>query len=101
MILIKVYRLLDNPAGGHRSTNVEFMQALNEVKNIFSSLKTPAPDILLCGDFNLPHISWPDEVLKLRATSDEQKMIKTYWILLMNAISNSTLISPHTDLEMF
>ena len=64
MILIKVYRLLDNPAGGHRSANVEFMRALNDVKNIFSSLKTPAPDILLCGDFNLPHFSWPYEVLK-------------------------------------
>ena len=71
MILIKMYILPDNPAGGHRSTNVELRQALNEVKNIFYSLKTPKPDILLCGDFNLPHIHWPDGVLKLRVISDE------------------------------
>ena len=74
MILINAYRQLDNPAGGHRSTNVEFIrQALNEVNNIFSSLKTPTPDILLCGDL-IYHGQMG--VLKLRATGDEQKMIK-------------------------
>ena len=33
--------------------------ALNKLVSSLSEI-TPAPDIILGGDFNLPHVSWPE-----------------------------------------
>ena len=55
LLLLVMYRQPDDIVGGHRSTNIEFKQALGKLEETLSSIKNPTPDILLCGDFNLPH----------------------------------------------
>ena len=40
-----------------------------------SHLQAPYPDIILCGDFNLPHIDWRNGTKHSGATKDEQDMI--------------------------
>jgi len=35
----------------------------------------PTPDILLCGDFNLPHAIWPAGLVRTGASKDEKVMI--------------------------
>ena len=76
LVLIAVYRQPDDLGGGHRSTNVEFRQALTEIKSLMTNLPTPTPDIVLCGDFNLPHLTWPEGTLRPGASRDEQIMAK-------------------------
>ena len=76
LVLIAVYRQPDNLGGGHRSTSVEFRQALTEIKSLMTNLPTPTPDIVLCGDFNLPHLTWPEGTLRPGASRDEQIMAK-------------------------
>ena len=58
LMLIVLYRQPDNPASGQRSTSREFSQALDKINSTLTELPTPNPDIVLCGDFNLPHLTW-------------------------------------------
>ena len=76
LVILVVYRQPDDQVGGHRSTNREFKAALEEVKKALENLPTPSPDILLCGDFNLPHISWPDATPTKKATKEIKLMLE-------------------------
>ena len=75
-VIIVLYRQPDDSIGGHRSTNAEFTQALEEIKKALAGLPSPSPDIVLCGDFNLSHIQWATGTLRPGATTDEQNMVK-------------------------
>ena len=80
-VIIVLYRQPDDSIGGHRSTNAEFTQALEEIKKALAGLPSPSPDIVLCGDFNLPHIQWATGTLRPGATTDEQNMVKNLQVL--------------------
>ena len=75
LVLITVYRQPDN-RNGHRSIHVHFKEALEKLHNVFMQFPKPTPDIIMCGDFNLPHAIWPEGNLKVGASTDEQLMIK-------------------------
>lgn len=74
LVLIVIYRQPDDPAGGHRSTSCEFRQALRKIESALESLPSPSPDVIMCGDFNLPHVLWPEGVVKPGATKEERIM---------------------------
>ena len=76
LVLIILYRKPDNSAGGHPSTQVEFKEALDKLHEAFTELPNPSPDIIMCGDFNLPHAVWPVGSIKQGASSDQQTMIQ-------------------------
>ena len=57
LLIAVVYRQPDDPAGGHPSGPDEFNEALVRLKDTIESLEG-TPDILLCGDFNLPKANW-------------------------------------------
>ena len=76
LVLIIVYRQPDNRVGGHRSTNVHFKEALEKLHEVIMQLPKPTPDIIMCGDFNLPNALWPEGNIKAGASTDEQIMIK-------------------------
>ena len=75
LLLLVLYRQPDDVMGGHRSTHLEFKQAVTRIREVLSSTASPTPDILLCGDFNLPHVTWLDGQPLTGASRDEQKMI--------------------------
>ena len=75
LLLIVLYRHPDDPSG-KRSTHNEFQQALLAIKELLDSRQDPCPEVLLCGDFNLPHMDWVNQKLKSGASCDEQKMIE-------------------------
>ena len=56
LVLINVYRQPDNQA--HRSTSKEFAEALNRISDCLREISSPIPDIIITGDFNLPHVNW-------------------------------------------
>ena len=74
LVLIIVYRQSNNK--NHRSTHIHFREALDKLHDVFMHLPNPTPDIIICGDFNLPHVVWPEGNLKLGASTDEQLMVK-------------------------
>ena len=76
LLIIVVYRQPDDSGGGHRSTNVEFKQALSKLEETLSSTICPMPDILICGDFNLPHAEWKEGQIGNGASKDEKLMIE-------------------------
>ena len=75
LLLIVMYRQPDDVVGGHRSTHMEFRQPLNRIRDLLSTLSDPVPDILLCGDFNLPHAVWPEGAIRTGASQEERIMI--------------------------
>ena len=75
MAIFALYRQPDDTKGNHRSTHVEFKQALSQIEVALGSLYDPIPDSILCGDFNLPHTNWPGGTEQFGAPSSEKAML--------------------------
>ena len=71
-----VYRQPDDQVGGHRSTAEEFSTFVDKLNEEIASLPTPTPNIILGGDFNLPHASWPSGESTQGAPPDERRMLQ-------------------------
>lgn len=76
LLILVIYRQPDDRVGGHRSTSVQFSRALAALRRTLSSLPSPNPDVVLCGDLNLPHAIWPHAGIRSGATADERRMIE-------------------------
>ena len=77
LIICTVYRQPDDPVGGNRSTSVQFSHFIDDLSTTLESLPAPIPNVLIGGDFNLPHIKWPSCEPLSGASSEEKKMIET------------------------
>lgn len=71
-LLLIVVQQPDDTIGGHRSTHIQFKEAITEVKSYLRRLSSPLPDIMLCGDFNLPHACWPEGSVRSGCSDDER-----------------------------
>ena len=67
----------------HRSTAKEFKCYLVQLKKFLKSLPSPSPDIIMKGDYNLPHADWITGECKAGATSDEQEMVRALYDLTL------------------
>lgn len=76
LVIVVIYRQPDDIMGGHRSTSVEFGKAIAELRRVMRNLDTPTPNITLCGDFNLPHATWPTGAPGPGAPPDEWLMLQ-------------------------
>ena len=76
LLMIVLYRQPDDRERGHRSTSHEFGNFLEELDEFFSSLPPPSPDIVVMGDFNLPHGNWDCNGGARSATGDEAEMVR-------------------------
>ena len=76
LVIIVVYRQPDDQVGGHRSTHKEFKTALGEIKKCLESLPSPSPDVIMCGDFNMPHVNWPDATPTKKTTKEVKLMLE-------------------------
>ena len=74
LCLIVMYRQPDNEKGGHPCNNPEFVEAINAIKKTFENFNGQSPDILMCGDFNLPRIAWPAGLPTTGAGQQEKLM---------------------------
>ena len=97
LLLIATYRSPDNRnTRGKRSTNKEFSPYLTALRNFLCSLQSPTPDILLMGDYNLPHANWLTGECIPGATSDEQTMVKNlYELTLEHFLVNQIDVPTH------
>ena len=74
LVLITIYRQPDDKYHGHPSTHTDFTESLNKIKVRLAEIH-PSPDIIMGGDFNLPHVQWPEGEPTPGTTYDEKLMI--------------------------
>ena len=60
IFIVILYRQPDDSTGGNRSTVNELRPAIDKLQQEINSFGDPAPNIVICGDFNLPNSSWGD-----------------------------------------
>ena len=85
-----IYRQPDDPTGGHRSTHVEFKNALDKLQQSLSKLPTPAPNIVFCGDFNIRQASWPSGTLSPGAPSMDNRLSQC-----LTEVTNEHFLTQH------
>ena len=85
-----IYRQPDDSTGGHRSTEVEFNNALEKLHKSLSKLPTPTPNIIFCGDFNMRQASWPDGSPSSTATSVDNRLLQC-----LTEITNEHFLTQH------
>ena len=71
-----IYRQPDNTSGGYPSNSTHFEDAIERLQETLEKSTTTSSNIILCGDFNLPHTSWPDGNPAPGANPDERQMIR-------------------------
>ncbi|KAK3875212.1 hypothetical protein Pcinc_011495 [Petrolisthes cinctipes] len=57
-------------------------------------LPLPTPDIILCGDFNLPDIKWSEGTLSAGGTLDHQAQVKALLEVADKALITQQIITP-------
>ena len=85
-----VYRQPDDIQGQHRSTSAEFKEAMGKLGDALQKLSTPTPNIIICGDFNLPHTTWPMGVPTTSASKNDKEMMD-----LLNKFLNDHFLTQH------
>ena len=76
LLLVVLYRQPDDRERNCRSTSREFGHFLEELDENLVSQSPPAPDIVIMGDFNLPHGDWSGGESAQGATGDEGDMVR-------------------------
>ena len=75
-----IYRQPDDKAHGNPSSNNEFVEVLNKLKDTITELPSPTPDIIIMGDFNFPHMlpdTWKNGQTRQGIPKDENAMINS------------------------
>ena len=81
LMIYTVYRQPDEK--NHRSTSQHFTPLLTKLHEHISSLPSPTPDVILQGDFNLPHADW--ETGECRSgMPDMKKMVRALYELTLD-----------------
>ena len=90
LFLAIIYRQPNDTIGGHSSTSTELKAALNKLSDALSKLPTPAPNIIIGRDFNIPHINWADSTHSIGASSDEKEIFE-----LLKKLQNENFLKQH------
>ena len=73
LCIVVIYRQPDHK--DHRSQSVHFRDALKALNMFLVTVKGCTPQMILCGDFNLPHIHWSEGIPSLKPSiTEESKM---------------------------
>ena len=92
LVLCTVYRQPDNSANGYPSKFSQFQDGMLQLKSKILELDNPMPDIIIGGDFNLPHIDWPLCTPKPGSYTEEPKMIE-----LLDHFSQELNLTQHVN----
>ena len=100
IVIYVVYRTPDDPTHNRHSGHNEFSQGLNVIRESLDNLPTPTPDLIVCGDFNLPNADWTKGGCKKGSNRvrDEEKMVKTLDELMSDNFLTQVIHGPtHRD----
>ena len=90
LVIIVIYRQPDDEVNKHRSTSIQFGKAIKVISDALDELATPTPEVVICGDFNLPHVKWPESKCRTGVSTDERKMLDQ-----LTELSNNHFLSQH------
>ena len=76
LLLGVVYRQPDDSTHGHPSAAKEFKESLNALSVSLSEKDLDNYTIIIGGDFNLPHVTWPHGIPTQQCTKEERAMLK-------------------------
>ena len=76
LLLVVRYRQPDDREHNRRSTSREFGHFLGELDEFLAYQSPPTPDIVIMGDFNLPHGDWSGGESTQGATGDEGDTVR-------------------------
>ena len=62
--------------GEFRSTAKQLKAFLRKLEENMAAMPAPTPDVMLMGDFNLPHADWESGECRAGASEDERTMVK-------------------------
>ena len=97
-VMIVVYRQPDDTAHRYHSTSNEFKCLVEELKTCLNDLPSPVPNIVILGDFNLPHAIWDPLGWSAGTPTDEQKMIEDLRELTLdNFLTQQVEFPTHRD----
>ena len=82
LVVIAVYRQPENSNQNQKSDSTQFKKFLKELNSTLKELSDPLPDVLLCGDFNLPHANWSTGGHDEPVSADIQTMISDLYSVI-------------------
>ena len=74
LVMTCLYRQPDDKTHGNPSTHIDLKTALSRLMHAIGKLN-PSPDIIFGGDFNIPHVKWPEGTPAPKASTDEKLML--------------------------
>lgn len=83
LLLAVLYRQPDDNAHGFSSSSTQYTSAINLLTNTINTMLEEKPDIIIGGDFNLPHANWnqvpnnSNTQIQRNNTGEQKKMILT------------------------
>ena len=87
-----IYRQPDDRMGNHRSTEKEFQEAIDKLNSSLSNLPSPCPNIVFCGDFNIPHSCWPSCTPAAGAFTQEKAILES-----LSVLRNDHFLNQHIE----
>ena len=97
IVIATVYRQPDDSTHGRSSANTEFKSAIKELTIAINSIEG-TPDIIIGGDFNLPHTDWENYLPKHQCPRQEKEMLETI-IKMCNEFHLSQVIKEPTHYQ--
>ena len=73
LCIVVLYRQPDQSCG-FRSNTVHFKAALKALNEFLVTVEGCTPDIVFCGDFNLPHVAWSAGLSNSNSSNEEKRM---------------------------
>ena len=87
MVIAVIYRQPDD-FKRHRSLSSHFKEAMDKLTQVIEDVSKSMPNIILCGDFNLPHMSWCEASIASGSTTEEKNMLD-----ILSTFSNENLMN--------
>ena len=98
LAIVVIYRQPDDKSHGNISSSPQFTEIIDKVNKVISQINSPTPDIIIGGDFNLPHINWLDNSFDKKCKKDEKIMFEKVFELCNNFQLNQYVNKPtHKD----
>jgi len=94
LVLVAIYRQPDAVGSHYRSTAVDFDGMLSSLKGVLDALPSPSPDLLICGDFNLPRGDWTNNKTVSGASLEEQQMFSNMLNFSNEWFLNQNILEP-------
>ena len=93
LVVATLYRQPDDSTHGRPSAKSEFKAAIKALSRFIQSLDY-TPDMIVGGDFNLPHTSWPECAPKQGCPKEEREMIDLLQKFSNDFMLNQIILDP-------